>query len=417
VFASAGLGPDAHLTVLAESAAKDRELGNLQDAYERSLKSLEDDLLAVRDEADDLRLELNKTRSELDDERRRSSSDKIYTEQEVRDLRAKLKIAEDEVDDLRIELGLRPKMVKYNNYITTKTIDIVNGDADLPASLSRSRSLSPLPRSMSPFSPDDVTQRVRQQSLISRFNDMFAQDRLDAMDTLRRFSDDYENNQRIVFSATQEAFTTARLAFGDYKQRIRSTLAVTHTGPETLEEAVQRYINRNTDAYDLPYMVSEVVRVLNRNPRLYLPPDVTFSVISPFIREALKMAWNMCALPCPLDIAAASGAELFDDTRYRRSYDSEFAAPLVNHHIWPCLMQGYRVLVKGEACTRRGASLSPRRSRSPLRSTSPIRGRSLSRSLSPRRSTSPLRRTLSPSRMSRSPSPSRSGRLTSSFLC
>ncbi len=43
--------------------------------------------------------------------------------------------------------------------------------------------------------------------------------------------------------------------------------------------------------------------------------------------------------------------------RYRRSYDSDFVAPLVNHHVWPCLMQGVRVLVKGEAHTRRGASL------------------------------------------------------------
>ena len=43
--------------------------------------------------------------------------------------------------------------------------------------------------------------------------------------------------------------------------------------------------------------------------------------------------------------------------RYRRSYDSDFVAPLVNHHIWPCLMQGGRVIIKGEAHTRRGASL------------------------------------------------------------
>lgn len=43
--------------------------------------------------------------------------------------------------------------------------------------------------------------------------------------------------------------------------------------------------------------------------------------------------------------------------RYRRSYDSEYTAPLVNHHIWPALMQGAKVLMKGEACTRRGASL------------------------------------------------------------
>jgi hypothetical protein len=53
----------------------------------------------------------------------------------------------------------------------------------------------------SPLSIDDPVQRIRQQNCIARFNDMFAQDRLDAMDTLRRYSDDHENNQRIVFAA------------------------------------------------------------------------------------------------------------------------------------------------------------------------------------------------------------------------
>ena len=38
--------------------------------------------------------------------------------------------------------------------------------------------------------------------------------------------------------------------------KVRSNLAITHVGPETLEEAVQDYINRNTDLYDLPGIVS-----------------------------------------------------------------------------------------------------------------------------------------------------------------
>jgi hypothetical protein len=122
------------------------------------------------------------------------------------------------------------------------------------------RSLSPAPRSLSrtasSLDADDVTQRVRQQTLISRFNDIFAVDRLDALDVLRRYSDDYENNQRIVFAVIQEAFAAARLAFPSFKMRVRSSLAITHTGPETLEEAVQDYINRNGDLVDLPGLVA-----------------------------------------------------------------------------------------------------------------------------------------------------------------
>lgn len=72
----------------------------------------------------------------------------------------------------------------------------------------RSRSPSPLPRSLSPLATDDLTLRVRSQNLTTRFNDMFAQDRLDAMDILRRYSDDHENNQRIIFVVMQVSCQT-----------------------------------------------------------------------------------------------------------------------------------------------------------------------------------------------------------------
>lgn len=54
----------------------------------------------------------------------------------------------------------------------------------------------------------------------------------------------------------QEAFSVAKLAFRQFKMKVRANLAGTHIGPETLEEAVQDYINRNTDLYDLSGMVS-----------------------------------------------------------------------------------------------------------------------------------------------------------------
>lgn len=41
--------------------------------------------------------------------------------------------------------------------------------------------------------------------------------------------------------------------------------------------------------------------------------------------------------------------------RYRRSYDSDFTAPLVFYHVWPALMEIDNVIMKGEAVTKRGA--------------------------------------------------------------
>nr|XP_022324121.1 mitochondria-eating protein-like isoform X1 [Crassostrea virginica] len=440
-FTSGGsVTADTSLSVLAEAAAKNREIDDLQDMYETSLNELEADLKDKEAENQDLRDELLDTKNELDRSTRSSNTDKLFLENENQELRRKLALAEDEVRTLRSKAGM---LTDYETQIRHLRDDIAlltarrdslyrttssfakddsilsssmreekkPGLADAQDEIVKLRSKAGLvddyerkvrnlrdelslastkksyldsdvysslssyrytPRVGSPLSIDDPVQRVRQQNYISRWNDMFSQDRLDAMDTLRRYSDDYENNQRIIFLAIQEAFSVAKLAFRQFKMKVRANLAATHIGPETLEEAVQDYINRNTDLCDLTGMVADVIRALNRSPKVFLPPDATFSIVQPFIRESCKLAWNMSALAHPLDIAVATDAELFDNNKYRRSYDSEYTAPLVNHHIWPALMQGAKVLMKGEACTRRGASLgASRRSRSPTRSVSP----------------------------------------------
>ncbi|XP_041359836.1 mitochondria-eating protein-like isoform X2 [Gigantopelta aegis] len=404
-FTSGGsVTADTTLSVLADSASKDRELSELQALYEKSLDDLEAELNNTKAENQDLRDELTEKKIELDRSLRSSTSEKMFSEVEIRELRKKLADAQDEICKLRAKAGLvddyERKIRNLRDEMSLSCISPTVGkwdylDGDFTDTLKTYRYT---PRLTSVLSIDDPMQRVRQQNLIARFNDMFAQDRLDALDTLRRYSDDHENNQRIIYTAISEAFSVAKLAFRQFKLKVRANLAKTHYGPDTLEEAVQDYINRNNDLYDLPGMVSDVIRAMNRNPKIFLPPDASFAIIQPFIREAVKMAWQMSSLAHPLDIAVATDAELFDDNKYRRSYDSEYTAPLVNHHIWPCLMQGIRVVVKGEALTRRGASLnSPRRGRSPVRPLSPY-PRSRSRSVSPfRRSRSPSpRRSMSP---------------------
>ncbi|XP_025086837.1 mitochondria-eating protein-like isoform X2 [Pomacea canaliculata] len=466
------LTADTSLSVLAEASAKERELNEMQTIYEKSLDELEVELRSTQAECQNLKDELQETKIELDRSLRSSTSDKMFTELEFNDLRRKLAEAEEENKALRAKAGLlndyqsEVRRLREDIALLTTRRDVLssmsrsppqspalsikktelaysNGLREAQEEISRLRircglvddyerkiqnlrdelylSSSVKPRPVldtstyrykpglsSPLSIDDPVQRIRQQNYIARFNDMFAQDRLDAMDTLRRFSDDHENNQRIIFAAISEAFSAAKMEFRQFKMKTRANLAKTHYGPETLEEAVQDYINRNTDLVDVPGLVSDVIRALNRNPKIFLPPDTTYAIIQPFIREAVKLAWQMSSLAHPLDIAVASDAELFDDSKYRRSYDSEYTAPLVNHHIWPCLMQGIRVLVKGEAHTRRGASLSsPTRGRSPtrslspgLRSFSPARSRSVSPSRFARsRSPSPLRRSFSPRRV------------------
>jgi len=54
-------------------------------------------------------------------------------------------------------------------------------------------------------------------------------------------------------------------------------------------------------------------------------------------------------------VAACPSKLQLGSFRYRRSYDSEFTAPLIAYHVWPALLEDGGVLIKGECVTRRGA--------------------------------------------------------------
>ncbi|CAF3508190.1 unnamed protein product [Rotaria sp. Silwood1] len=369
----------------------DAEFQSLANEYERNLSGLELDLRHANVDNARLEAELEQTRAELIDERFKATDEKIFTETELANLRARL-------SDTEFRLSLeryKPRSILVDEY--EREIRRLRDDIEFAQRRSRARSLSPVPsyvrrRSLSPIrslsptrsllslSSDDSLQKIRENTLIKRFNDLYGRERLDAMDILRRVSDDYEMNQRICFNIIQEAFSVSKRRFIEWKLRVRSQLAITVSATESLEDAVQDYINRNLDYFEVTNIVSEVIDNLHRNPRLSLPLGVTYSLVHTYIREACRIAWHMACLVYPLDVAFASDAEVFDETKYRRSYDSEYSAPLVDHHIWPALMQGSRVIVKGEACTKRGASLSRSRATSPIcRGYScPVRSRSIS---------------------------------------
>ena len=46
----------------------------------------------------------------------------------------------------------------------------------------------------------------------------------------------------------------------------------------------------------------------------------------PFIRDVLRVAWAMVALDPPIDLPAALEGDVINETRYRRTFDSEFSA-------------------------------------------------------------------------------------------
>ncbi|NWZ28997.1 MIEAP protein, partial [Asarcornis scutulata] len=197
------------------------------------------------------------------------------------------------------------------------------------------------------------TNASRHACLVARFGDIYANERLDAETLLRTYITDREMAQRIIYTAVVESFQAAKMAYRQFKMRVRKTLSLGHTGLESLEDTVLDYIVRHEDLYDVQASVNEVIRSMNMNPKISFPPEVDFIVISSLIRELCRVAFSMQTLTPPLDIAFGIDGELFSETKYHRSLDSDFTAALVAYHVWPALMENDVVIVKGEAVTKR----------------------------------------------------------------
>ncbi|XP_053921579.1 mitochondria-eating protein isoform X1 [Cuculus canorus] len=315
-----------------------------------------------------------------------------------------LSLTQDSIEKEKQLLGLPSnlnfRLQELEKELTSTRIELSRAKQLLP----RSRSPSPrrgVSKSCSPlhlrsYSPGRArrTNASRRAFLVARFGDIYAQERLEAETLLRKYISDMEMVQRIIYAAAVESFHAAKMAYRQFKIHVRETLSIGHSGPESLEDKVLDFIVQHEDLYGVQSSVNEVIRSMNINPKISLPPEIDFIVISTLIRELCCVAFSMQTLVPPLDISVGIDGELFSENKYHRGVESDFTAALVAYHVWPALMENDVVIVKGRAVTKRGA-LWPCRSRGKSRSRSCSRSRStsplLSRHLSRSRSLSPLR--------------------------
>ncbi|KAM6071641.1 mitochondria-eating protein [Theristicus caerulescens] len=357
---------ETSLSLTQDSIEKERQLRELASNQTFQLQELQEELTSTRLQLDHVQQDLKTSRAQEKDALRKLDRLNDYEQQ--------IQILRDEISILDAQ-----KSVLQSRLARSRSPSPRHGESKSPSSL-------PL-RSCSPGRARR-TNASRRACLVARFGDIYAQERLDAETLLRTYISDTEMVQRIIYIAAVESFQAAKMAYRQFKIRVRETLSLGHSGPESLEDTVMDYIVRHEDLYDVQASVNEVIRSMNINPKISFPPEIDFIVISTLIRELCRVAFSMQTLVPPLDIAFGTDGELFSETKYHRSFDSDFTAALVAYHVWPALMENDIVIVKGEAVTKRGALWSRRsRSRSRNRSTSPLLSHHLSRSRSP----SPLR--------------------------
>ncbi|XP_075565721.1 mitochondria-eating protein isoform X2 [Pelecanus crispus] len=368
--ATSGRLSETNLSLTQDSVEKERQLRELASNQTFQLQELQEELTSTRLQLSHVQQDLKASRAQEKDALRKLDRLNDYEQQ--------IQILRDEISILDAQKSVLQSRLARSRSPSPRRME--------------SKSPSPLPlRSCSPGRARR-TNASRRACLVARFGDIYAQERLDAENLLRTYISDMEMVQRIIYIAAVESFHAAKMAYRQFKIRVRETLSLGHSGPESLEDTVLDYIVRHEDLYDVQGSVNEVIRSMNINPKISFPPEIDFIVISTLIRELCRVAFSMQTLVPPLDIAFGTDGELFSETKYHRSFDSDFTAVLVAYHVWPALMENDIVIVKGEAVTKRGALWSRRsrsrsRNRNRSRSTSPLLSRHLSRSRSP----SPLR--------------------------
>ncbi|XP_060003261.1 mitochondria-eating protein isoform X1 [Lagenorhynchus albirostris] len=429
-FTAASLGKpvDSRVPSLQDTFDKDgrKEFG----ARDRDIQQLDADLNATRNQLNQVQDELTSLQAQEESRHRHSehrSSEKRGSERRREELRGSEPQGSEQMgaDRWSVDQRKAEAICDYEKQLRTLKDEIAVLSAEksvLQGRSARIRSPSPDPRSRGrsrshsrsrrrSTSPSTAVAKVRSPSpsraklssvarkaaLLSRFSDVYSQTRLDAQCLLRRCIHNAETVQRIIYIAAVEAFHVAKTAFRHFKIRVRKSLTSSYAGSNDFEDAVLDYIVCHLDLYDSQSSVNDVIRAMNVNPKISFPPEVDFRLVSNFIQEICCIAFAMQTLDPPLDIAVGADGEVFNDCKYRRSYDSDFTAPLVFYHVWPALMENDCVIMKGEAVTRRGAFWNS------VRSLSRCRSRSLS-PICPR-----SRVSLSTISRSRSPSPIRCG--------
>ncbi|XP_036707981.1 mitochondria-eating protein isoform X1 [Balaenoptera musculus] len=370
-FTAASLGKpvDSKVSSLQDTFDKDghKESG----ARDRDIQQLDADLNATRHQLNQVQDDMAETEKTLEETKNRSAISLLTAEEEINQLRKQSARSRSPSPDPRSHGRSRSRSTSPNTAVA------------------KVRSPSP--------SRAKLSSAARKAALLSRFSDAYSQTRLDAQCLLRRCIDKAETVQRIIYIAAVEAFHVAKVAFRHFKIRVRKSLTPSYAGSNDFEDAVLDYIICHLDLYDSQSSVNDVIRAMNVNPKISFPPEVDFCLLSNFIHEICCIAFAMQTLDPPLDIAFGADGEIFNDCKYRRSYDSDFTAPLVFYHVWPAIMENDCIIMKGEAVTRRGAFWNS------VRSLSRCRSRSLS-PICPR-----SRISLSTISRSRSPSPIRYG--------
>ncbi|XP_001641714.2 mitochondria-eating protein isoform X1 [Nematostella vectensis] len=320
----------------------------VRDKYEHMVSRLEDDLKSAQREVGELRLKLSENEEDVKCIRRQLK-DSYVADRQVTELQKRLSDANLELEASELEI----------RKVREETGQLKKENSDLHARLQKQMLVEnesePVRMITKPYANGILPLHARAPRLVERFAELYGGERLELMDALRPMGDRAEN-ERLSFCIVEECFMVCKAEQRRMRKKVRHALQPPNGSlidASQTAEIVDSYMSRNTENFDVETLIPEILKCLHRNASVNQSIPYKEKLILPFIRACVRVVWSMVALQPPIDIAIALDGDIINEARYRRSYNSEFSATVVEHFVWPALMRDGKVVAKGEVVTKR----------------------------------------------------------------
>lgn len=336
----------------------------IKEKYELIVKKMDEDLSASKVEAAELKIKLADAEDEMRGLRRQLKENQQGDYQEIIELRKKLTHAKN-------ELVARECQIKE---LTKETLELKRENSELHGRLQKkllrtATEPEPVRLVTKPYVDGLVPYQSRSFKLVERFSELYKNDRVQILNSLKGMPD-RSTAERFVFFIVEECFTISKLEQHKMRSRMNQALQSSPQGgleeSDRVNELVENYVKKNTELYDIETLIPDVIKSLHRNSSIAPYLGCNEKVIAPFVREVLRVSWAMVSLDPPIDLPTALEGDVMNESRYRRTYDSEFSATTIDYFVWPALVRDRKVVAKGDVVTRR---MSPRKAGKAITST------------------------------------------------
>ncbi|XP_067041796.1 mitochondria-eating protein-like [Acropora muricata] len=302
-----------------------KEEDTILEKYKWKVEGMQEDWNVSKTGAADVRLKLSQMKHQLESKE------------------SQLKQQFQEIIELKRENSeLHERLHKYMLETVTATESYKGLSQTLakPAFFSRSIQLEPPPA-----------------KLVERFSELYNDDRLKTVKALKEMPDK-SVAERMIYFTVEECFRVSKTEQRKMRSRMKQALQTANLDEGEVQfvavnDVAEKYTKKNIELHETEFFIPDVIKSLYRNSMASLHIPGNEKILVQFIREVLRVAWDLVSLDPPIDLPTSHEGDIIDETRYRRTYDSEFSASTVQYFVWPALVRDGSVVSKGEVVTKR----------------------------------------------------------------